>query len=67
MATVRVHMEILSVETGLWCNTCVLPSGVRVWYVTTAGGARMTLRSKRTCDDAQDAGHDGDRHDVVDA
>lgn len=58
MVAVRVSVEILTVETGLWCNTCALPSGLRVWYVTSTG-CRSTLRSKLSCDDAGDqAGHD---------
>ena len=61
VASVRVHMEILDVEVGLWCNTCMLPSGVLVRFVTSTGTS-MSLRQKLSCEDAEDH---GPRHDVV--
>ncbi len=41
-------VEVLGVETGHWCNACMLPSGIRVWYVTRTGVA-MTFRHGVGC------------------
>jgi hypothetical protein len=43
-----VTVELLEVETGLWCIDCALPSGARIWFTTRTGPA-MSLRSQRSC------------------
>lgn len=47
---VRIRVEQIAVDTGLWCNTCLLSSGVRVWF-TVASGLAMSLRSTTRCRD----------------
>jgi len=48
MAVVVGRVEVLSLETGLWCMDCMLSTGLRLWYVTSTGLA-STLRSKAEC------------------
>lgn len=50
MPALRVSVEMVSVDHGLWCHTCALPSGIRVWYVTQTGPA-MSLRMHLCCDE----------------
>lgn len=53
--TITVHT--LGVQHGLWCRTCVLPSGIAYWYTIGAAGA---LREKRQCRDCGGEQVDGD-------
>lgn len=50
MAVVAVAMEVLLIEGGHWCRSCLLSSGVRIWFVTRTGPA-STLRSGLRCTD----------------
>ncbi len=61
MPALRVSIEILQRDEGLWCRTCALGTGVRVWYVSQTGPA-MSLRSHVCCDDGG-CGHDVDPTD----
>jgi len=56
--TLRVAIEILEVEDGLWCRTCALPSGRRVWFTCQTGPA-LSLREHLCCADGG-CGHDID-------
>lgn len=46
--SVSVSVEALSTETGIWCDTCLLSSAVRLNYATTVNGS-TTLASKTVC------------------
>lgn len=48
MGVVVCRVEVLSLETGLWCMDCMLSSGLRLWFVTSTGLA-STLRSRVEC------------------
>ena len=61
MATVRVTVEVIARDYGLWCRTCALPSGVRTVYATQTGLA-LSLRTHVCCDDGG-CGHDIDPTD----
>jgi hypothetical protein len=50
MAILTGAIEVVAVDTGLWCRTCALSSGIRVWFVTRTGPA-MTMRSTLGCMD----------------
>lgn len=52
---VSVRAEYLTQDLGLWCNTCMLPSGIRVW-VAIYLGPRMHLQERLWCDE-----HEGSR------
>jgi hypothetical protein len=45
---VPVHVEVLGVEVGHWCRTCLLGSGMRVWYVNRTLGS-LCLHSATGC------------------
>lgn len=47
-AAVRVCVEFLGYQTGLWCRTCMLGSGARFWYVATIGETQ-SLRDAYAC------------------
>lgn len=47
-AAVRAHVEEIALDEGLWCRTCFLPSGVRIWFTVTFG-PRMVLRTTIRC------------------
>lgn len=46
--TVGVRVETVLTETGLWCNRCMLSSGVLVW-LTISVSDRMHLQRMRRC------------------
>jgi hypothetical protein len=50
-----VRFEYLAHDLGHWCNTCRLPSGMRVWvavhFDSSDGGSAMHLQQRLTCDD----------------
>lgn len=53
MADRRVHVVLVQVEhlandLGLWCNDCMLSSGIRVWFASTHAGV-TTVRSTLGC------------------
>lgn len=48
--TVSVSVEVVAVEQGVWCDTCLLSTAARVWFTTTTG-AQTTLRSKTACEE----------------
>lgn len=48
--TVRVRREIVAREYGHWCNTCSLPSGMRVYVAVWLNG-KMHLQTHLLCDD----------------
>lgn len=50
VSVVTVRVEQVAIDTGLWCRTCLLSSGVRVWFTATIGVA-MSLRSATRCCD----------------
>lgn len=56
---VPLHVEVLGVEVGHWCNTCMASSGMRVWYVNRAHTS-LCLHSATGCVD-----HDHDDVELV--
>lgn len=62
MPALRIAVEVLTVEKGLWCRTCALPAGRRIWYVSQTGPA-MSLRTHTCC---RDGGCDHDVDTAVD-
>lgn len=56
-----VHVEYLDHETGLWCHTCMLSTGVRVW-VAIRGPRGLHLQQRLWCYE-----HAGSRGVVVEA
>lgn len=46
------RIEVLCYDLGLWCRTCNLSSGVRVWFTATIG-ERTTLRSTLGCTECE--------------
>lgn len=52
MATrsVSVQLEHLTNDLGLWCNDCMLASGVRIWFTATCQGTTL-LRTTYGCVD----------------
>ncbi len=55
MRVVSVHVEYVTHEHGLWCNTCMLSTGIRYWLAVMAG-PRMHLQERLWCDE-----HEGSR------
>lgn len=49
-SAMRVRVEEVACDEGLWCRPCALPSGVRIWF-TVAIGPRLVLRSTLRCRD----------------
>lgn len=47
---VVVHVEHVDHDTGHWCNTCLLSTGIRLWVAATCGG-RMRLHTCLHCYD----------------
>lgn len=47
---VPVHVEVVGVEVGHWCNRCLTSAGMRVWYVNTMLSS-MCLHSATGCVD----------------
>lgn len=47
---VFVQIEQLAVDTGLWCNDCMLGSGTRIHFTSTCAGI-TTLRATAKCTD----------------
>lgn len=47
---VKVRREIVAREYGHWCNTCALPSGMRV-HVAVWLRKKMHLQTHLICDD----------------
>ena len=45
---VAVRLEYLGHQLGLWCNTCLISSGVRVCFAATTAG-RLVLQSTAGC------------------
>ena len=43
-----LSIEIVLDETGRWCPTCALPSGVRRTYTADAGG-QLTIGAAAVC------------------
>lgn len=60
MRVLSVRVEYLTHDEGHWCNTCMLPSGIRVW-VAIISRAGMHLQTRLWCDD-----HEGSRGVVTD-
>ena len=54
----RVAVEPVALDEGLWCRTCALPAGARIWFTVTTG-PRMTLQSKVQCRDCGGTDVDG--------
>lgn len=48
--TTHVVVEVLEVDGGLWCQSCLLPSG-RVQTVAVRCGAAMHLQQRPWCDE----------------
>jgi hypothetical protein len=59
MRAVAVRVEYLDHETGLWCNTCMLSTGIRAWVALTSPHG-MHLQQRLWCYD-----HQGSRGVVV--
>lgn len=49
---VSVHLEYLHHDTGHWCNTCLLSTGIRIW-VAVHTATRMHLQTRLWCYDCQ--------------
>lgn len=47
---VPVHVEVLAVEVGHWCNRCLTSAGMRVWYVNLTLNS-LCLHSATGCAD----------------
>jgi len=45
-----VRVTPLGYDTGHWCRTCVLPSGIRVWLGVQCGPA-LSMRAHVWCRD----------------
>lgn len=56
---VAVRLEHLDHEHGLWCNTCMLSTGMRFW-VAVISPTRMHLQERLWCYE-----HEGARGVVV--
>ena len=52
--TAVVQVELVDVETGLWCLDCALSTGARVWFTTVVFGITR-LRSQVFCIEAGQA------------
>lgn len=48
MRVVSVQIEYLDHQHGLWCNTCMLSTGVQVW-VAVIGPTGMHLQQRLWC------------------
>lgn len=46
---VSVRIEYLDHDTGLWCNTCLLSTGVRMWVAVIHRNAGMHLQERLWC------------------
>lgn len=45
MAAARVlHVTVLRVEHGLFCNVCLLPAGARIWVSFNEAGVGQFVR-----------------------
>lgn len=53
-AEVTVRVEYVGHELGHWCNTCMLSTGVRLWWTTTTE-PETTLRSTVFCTECDGA------------
>lgn len=47
--TVAILFEVLSMEHGIWCDSCALSSAHRVWFTVTTNG-RVQMKSKVVCE-----------------
>lgn len=61
MRVVSVSVEYLDHQPGLWCNTCMLSTGIRMWVAVVARTGGMHLQKRLWCYE-----HEGSRG-VVDA
>lgn len=50
MRVTAVQVEYVDHETGLWCNTCMLSTGIRCW-VAIITGTGMHLQQRLWCYD----------------
>lgn len=72
MATGPAHVRLVGIvieyvahDTGHWCNTCLLSTGIRVWVAVISTHERMHLQERLHCYEcsgrdvtvAADAGH----------
>lgn len=48
LRVVSVHLEYLDHDTGHWCNTCRLGTGIRIWVAVSIPG-RMHLQQRLYC------------------
>lgn len=48
-AVVRVEVEYVSYDVGLWCRPCALSTGARIWFTTRVQGGATELRSNVFC------------------
>lgn len=48
--TVAVRLEYVDHDTGHWCNTCALSTGLRMWVAVIAQ-AGMHLQQRLYCTD----------------
>lgn len=46
---IPVQVEQLTTDTGLWCFTCQLGTGIRAWFTASIGTGPMSLRSTSVC------------------
>lgn len=60
LRVVAVRVEPVDLTTGLWCNTCMLSTGVRMW-VAVISRAGMHLQERLWCYE-----HEGSRGVVYD-
>lgn len=58
---VAVTVEYLTHDTGHWCSTCNLSTGIRFW-VAVSSGTRMHLQQRLWCYE-----HQGSRGVTVEA
>lgn len=48
MRVVSVRVEYVDHQPGLWCNRCMLSTGMRLW-VAVSHGPRMHLQERLWC------------------
>ena len=49
--SVVIQTQVGEPETGLWCDTCLLPSMVAVPVITTCGSRILSVAVYRRCAD----------------
>lgn|GEM_PF-7048426 len=46
-----LQVEYVTHDPGLWCNDCLLSTGLRIWYTVTTGDTTGALHEQVFCTD----------------